>query len=147
MKNYQLDPKKFPRIRRNIILTYIALALVGLGVIYLYLREDLFARAWTLIPFALLVFAVGAWLAIRQRRKYWEEFQLRIQDDALYFQMPKMGEARIQRKHITGVREMRQGLVLATPGREYTLLIPKDLADKDYEEIKKILKKWAGQEN
>ena len=89
MKTYQLDQEKFPRIRRNIILSYIFLALVGLGVVYLYIREDLFGQAWTLIPFVCVVFAAGGWFALRQRRKYWEEFRLRIKDDALYFRAPE----------------------------------------------------------
>ena len=144
MKTYQLDPEKFPRIRRNIILSYIFLALIGLGVVYLYIREDLFGQAWTLIPFVCLVFIAGGWFALRQRRKYWEEFRLRIKDDALYFQAPNLPEARIQRKYITGVKEVRNGLILATPGRANTLLVPRDLPDEDFQEIKGIFEEWAG---
>lgn len=147
MKTYRLDPNKFPRVRRNIILSYVFMALVGLGVVYLYVRDALFGQAWTLIPFVLLVFTGGAWFALRQRRKYWEEFQLRIQDDALYFRAPHVPEVRIQRRGITGVKEIRQGLILSTPARENTLLVPRDLPDEDYQAFKKIMEKWVGQGN
>jgi len=145
LKTYKLDPEKFPRIRRNIILGYILLALAGLGVVYLYIREALFGPAWTLIPFILLMFAIACWYAIRQRRKYWEEFQLVVREDALTYQVHNSPEIRIKRSIVTGVKEFRQGLILSTSERENTLVIPKDLPEEEYSQIKHTLEKWAGQ--
>lgn len=145
MNIYQLDPHKFPRVRRNIILSYLAMALVGLGVVYINLGEALFGQAWTLIPFVLLLFTAAGWWALRQRRKYWEEFRLRINGDALFYRAPNIPEVRIKRENITGMREIRQGLVLATPGRENTLLVPRDLRDEDYQAIKRTMEKWVDQ--
>ena len=145
MKTYKLDPEKFPRIRRNIILSYIFLAMACLGVVYLYIREALFGQAWTLIPFILLVFALACWYAIRQRRKYWEEFHLVLRADALTYQVHKSPEVRIKRSKVSGVKEIRQGLILSTPQRENRLVIPKALREEDYQEIKRTLEKWAEQ--
>lgn len=146
MRNYKLDPEKFPRVRRNIILTYIFLALIGLGVVYLSLREALFNQAWALIPFILLVFAVTGWYALRQRRKYWEAFELSIRDNTLIRRAFKEPDVRIKRSKISGLREVQHGLILSTPGRENMLLIPRDLRDRDYEEIKRTLETWVGKE-
>ena len=145
MKTFKLDPEKFPRIQRNIILSYVLLALAGLGVTYLYIREALFSQAWMLIPFILLVFAIACWYAIRQRRKYWEEFRLTFQEDALIYHVQKSKEVRIRRSKINGVKEVRQGLILSTSERENTLLIPKDLPENDLQEVKRTLEEWAGQ--
>lgn len=147
MNTYKLDPKKFPRIRRNIILTYIAMALIGLGVVYLYIREALFGQAWMLIPFILLLFFIAGWFALRQRRKYWEEFQLLVKDNLLVRRAHKSPELRIKRSELTGVKEVRHGLILSTPARKNMLLIPRDLPDDDYQEIKRTLKKWARQKS
>jgi len=92
MKTYKLDPKKFPKVRRNIILSYIFLAMLGLVVFYLYLRDALFNQAWGLIPFVLLMFAGAGWLAVRDRRRFWEEFQLIFKEDVLIRRAPKSPE-------------------------------------------------------
>jgi hypothetical protein len=141
---YKLDPAKFPRVRRNIILTYVLFALVGLGVVYLYLRQALFGQAWTLIPLVLLVFAVTGWYALTQRQKYWAEFELIIRDNTLIRRAHKAPELRIDRTNISGLREVRHGLILSTPDRKNLLLVPRDLRDGDYEAVKRTLGKWVG---
>jgi hypothetical protein len=147
LRKYKLDPDKFPRVRRNIILAYILMALVALGVIYLYIQEALFGQAWTLIPFILVVFAAAGWFALRQRQKVWEEFQLMVKDNALFRRTPKSPEIRINRSDVTGVKEVRHGLILSTPAKENTLLIPRELPDEEYQEIKRTLTRWAGRED
>ena len=143
MSTYKLDPEKFSRVRRNIILTYIALALVGLGVVYLYIREALFGEAWPLIPFVLLLFTAAGWFALRERRKYWEEFKLTVRDNTLFYKVPKAPEIRIKRSKITRVREVRNGLILSTLDRENMLLVPRDLPDEDYQAIKRRMDSWT----
>ena len=89
MKTYKLDPQKFPRIQRNLTLLYLALSLVCIGIGYLYIGPDLFKRAWGLIPFILIVFALTGWYAIRQRKKYWNTLQLTLKGDTLVKSAPK----------------------------------------------------------
>jgi cbb3-type cytochrome oxidase subunit 3 len=144
MNTYQLDPKKFPRICRNIILTYALLAFVGLVVVYLNIRAALFGQAWTLIPFILLLFVATGWFALRQRRKYWDEFQLMLKDDGLMRRAPKSPELWIKRADIIGIKEIPQGLILSTKGRENALLIPKDLPEKDFQQLKRTMQRWVG---
>ena len=136
VKTYHLDPEKFPRVRRNIILTYVVLALAALGLFYLYMREVLFTQARMLIPVILLLFAVAGWYALRQRRKYWDQFEMRLTDQYLIRFIPGMPEMRLTYPDITGVREVRHGLILSTRISKNTLLIPKALRDQDYQSIK-----------
>jgi hypothetical protein len=143
MKSFRLDPENFPRIRRNIILTYIILALVALVIFYLYLREALFNQAWMLIPFVLLVFTAAGWYALRQRRKYWEGYELRLGDNILIRAAPNNPDMKIKRKDVTGIKEVHQGLILATRASENALLIPKELSDQDYQQIKGVMERWA----
>jgi len=135
VKSYHLDSEEFHRVRRNIILTYVVLALAALGIFYLYFREALFSQGWVLIPFVLLLFIAAAWFAIRQRRKYWDHFELRFTDQYLVRSLPNTPEMRVKYSDITGWKEVRQGLILSTPVSENTLLIPKALRDRDYQAI------------
>lgn len=136
VKNYHLDPQKYPRIRRKIILTYSVLALVALLIFYIYLREALFAQVWILIPFILLLFAAAGWFAIHQRRKYWYEFELQFTDQYLIRSVPNTPDMRVRFTDITDYREVRQGLILSTPVSENAMLIPKALRDQDYQAVK-----------
>ena len=143
MKTYHLDPEKFPKVRRNIIITYIFLALAGLGVVYLNIRGALFGSAWPLFPFVLLLFAGVCLFAIRQRKKFWEEFELTFKADALYYSAPKAMQIKINKSAVTGVREVKEGLIISTKQKENTLLISKHLTDRDFQEVKRKLEKWS----
>lgn len=143
MKTFKLDPKKFPKVRRNIIITYAVLALIGLGMVWLYLRDLLFGSAWGLIPFVVLIFALAGWFALRERRRYWDEFQLEVEGDSLIRFAPKTMTVRLKRPGITGIREVSQGLIVSTESRKNMLLIPRQLADEDYQAVKRILDSWV----
>lgn len=143
MNTYHLDPNKFPRIMRNIILTYFILALVGLGVIYLYLRETLFGSAWGLIPLVFLLFALAGGYALWERKKYWQEFEIAVKNATLTYKKPKMPPIIIQRSKITAVQESRQGLILSTKSRENAFLIPKELPGDDYQALQQLLHDWV----
>jgi hypothetical protein len=144
MKTYHLDPEKFPRIRRNIILTYFFLSLVGLAIVYLYIGPPLFGSAWTLIPFVVVVFAGVGWYALRERRKYWETYELTVTLRGLKISAPKSPDINIGKEKISAVREVRQGLILSSREKENWLLIPKDLPDDDYAAVKNTLENWVG---
>lgn len=136
VKTFHLDPKKFPQVRLNIILTYTVLAMAALGIFYFYLRGALFAQAWILIPAILVLFAAAGWYAVRQRRKYWDEFKLRITDRSLIRSVPNMPDMQVRFSDITGYREVSQGLILSTSVSENALLIPKALGDQNYQAVK-----------
>ncbi len=143
MQTFKLDPNKFPKILRNIIITYVFLALAGLGMVWLTLRENLFTRAWGLIPFVVIIFALVGWFAIRERKRYWEDFRLEIDGDALTRSAYKTGTVKIKKSEITGFKEVRQGLIIAVRGKENALLIPRQLTDQDYQLVKGKLENWA----
>jgi len=147
LKVYRLDPEKFSRVQRNIILTYCFLCFVGLGIVYLYLREALFDSAWPLIPFVVLLFSIAGWAALRKRWKDWEALSLTITDNRLVYIVPKMPELTLKKADITGVRQVRQGMIVSTRLRKNTLLISKDLRDEDYSAVRKILEKWSNKDS
>ena len=147
MTTYRLDPEKFPRVRRNIILTYGFLSLIGLGIAYLNLRDALFGTAWGLIPFVFFLFFVAGAIAVRERKKTWEAFNITISDNTFVYAVPKISEFTLKKSEITGVRQVRQGLIVSTRLRKNALLISKDLRDADLLAIRRILEQWAEEKN
>jgi hypothetical protein len=145
LQTFRLDPSKFPKIRRNIIITYAFLSLVGLGMVWLYLRGNLFTRAWGLIPFVIVIFALAGWFAIRERKRYWDEFRLEIGADAMTRSAYKTGTVKIKKSEFTRLKEVRQGLIVAVRGKENALLIPRQLSDQDYQIVKQKLENWVNQ--
>ena len=147
MQTFKLDPKKFPGIRRNIIITYAVMSLAGLGVVYLYLGDALFGRAWGLIPFVFVVFALVGWFALRERKQYWDEFRLEIGSDALNRSAYKTSTVSVRKSAVTGVREVRQGMIVSTKSKENLLLIPRQLEDEDYQAVKRLLGTWTNKKD
>lgn len=143
MKIYRLDPDKYRRVQRNTILTYFFLSLVGLGVFYLYIGNALFNQAWTLIPLVFFAFTLAGWLSLRDRRRYWDEFEIIIRDNALTRRAPKLPDYTIQKSAMRGFKEVRQGIIIATASSENSLLIPRDLPDNDYRKLKQTLENWT----
>lgn len=143
MKIYRLDPEKFPRVQRNTILTYFFLSLVGLGVFYLNIGNALFNQAWMLIPLVFFAFTLAGWLSLRDRRRYWDEFEIIIRDNALTRRAPKLPDYTIKKSAMRGFKEVRQGIIIATASSENTLIIPRDLPDNDYRKLKQTLENWT----
>ncbi len=145
MKTCKLDPQKFPKIQRNLIILYLALSLVCIGIGYLYIGPDLFKRAWGLIPFIFIVFALAGWYAIRQRKKYWHTFQLTLKGDTLIKSAPKLPDQYLTKSKISKVEEVRQGLLISIKSKGPYMLIPRHLSDQDYAALKKTLERWLDQ--
>lgn len=143
MKKYHLDPEKISSVRRNTIILYTSMSLVILGVIYVYIRDALFGKAWALIPFTFLLFIGAGWLSMRDRKKYWKSFELIVQDNGLRRSAFRTPTVRLERARITKVREVKNGLIVSTRANKNALLIPKSLPDKDYQKIKRIVENWA----
>jgi len=143
MKRYQLDPGKFPRVKRNLILTYILLALVGLLVVYLYIRDALFHQAWGVIVLVLLSFAAVGYYALRQQKRYWDDFALSFRDDTFTRTAPKTAELQIKKTNVTRVRMVKNGMIVSTKSNPNALLIPRALRDEDFIEITMMLEKWV----
>jgi hypothetical protein len=142
LKIYRLDPEKFRRVQQNTFLTYFFLSLIGLGVFYINIGEALFTRAWMLVPLVFFAFTLAGWLSLRDRRRYWDEFQIIIRENILTRHAPKIPDFTIRKSAMRGLREVRQGLIIATTASENALLIPRDLADKDYQKLKQTLENW-----
>ena len=144
MKTYQLDPGKFPRVKRNLILTYILLGAVGLLVIYLYIRDALFQQAWGLILLVVLLFGMAGCYALREQKRYWDIFKLTLQEGVLIRTAPKTLKVQIKKADVTKVRMVKNGMIVSTKSNPNALLIPRALSDEDFKELTKTLEKWAG---
>ena len=143
VKIFRLDSEKFKRVNRNTILTYFFLSLIGLGVFYINIGEALFNQAWMLIPLDFAAFALAGWLSLRDRRRYWDEFEIVIRENALTRHAPKLPDYTLKKSAIKGFKQVRQGIIIASSWTENALLIPKDLADHDYQKLTHILESWT----
>jgi hypothetical protein len=143
LKIYRLDPNKFQRIQRNTILLYFVLSLIGLGVFYINIGKALFNQAWMLIPLDFVAFALAGWISLRDRRRYWDEYQIIIRENTLIRQIPKTPDYTIKKSSIKDFKEVRRGMIIATKTSENALLIPRELPDNDYLAIKHLLENWT----
>ena len=143
MKTFSLDSEKFPRVTRNSIVVYFGMALICVFVVYVYVRDALFGNAWMLIPAIFILFAGCCWLSLRDRKKYWESFELVFQSNILTRTAFKTPTIRLERAKVTEFREIKNGLIVSTRANRNALLIPRDLPDDDYEAVKQILENWT----
>ena len=145
MQTFKLDLEKYKKVRRHLIFTYVLLALVSLGIIYMYVGEMLFGSIWILIPLSLLAVGLISHVGLTKRMKFWEGFELTLDDDGLTRTAPDSKTIEVKKGEFAGVREIKEGLVLSTIENENALLVPRQLKDEDYQVLKGILEGWPVQ--
>lgn len=145
MQTFRLDFEKYKKVRRQLVIVYILLALVALGIIYMYVGEQLFGSVWALIPLSLLAVGLISHVGLTKRIKFWEGFEIVLDDGGLIRTAPESKTIRVNKAEFAGVREIKEGLVLSTLENENAMLVPKQLKDEDYQELKAILESWPVQ--
>ncbi len=146
MKVYRLDPEKFSKARRSIILLYIITGIVLIIAAVWMNWEQLSTSGFMslmIIPLIVVLFGFSAWRAIKQRQQHWQEYILQIDDDSIIQSQPRMPELRVKSSDITAVRETKFGLVLSTERYRNLFGISKDLRDEDYEDVKAKVMSWV----
>ena len=142
MQSFHLDLEKYKKVRRHLVFTYVLLALVSLGIIYMYVGEMLFGTVWILIPCSLLAVGLLGHVGLTKRMKFWEGFELTLDDEGLTRTAPDSKDIEIKKTDFTGLREIKEGLVLSTAENDNALLVPRQLIDDDYQKLKGILEGW-----
>lgn len=142
MQSFHLDLEKYKKVRRHLVFTYVLLALVSLGIIYMYVGEMLFGSVWMLIPLSLLAVGLLGHVGLTKRMKFWEGFEMTLDDEGLSRIAPDSKVIEVKKADFTGLREIKEGLVLSTVENENALLVPRQLKDEDYQKLKAILESW-----
>ncbi|MFH1446043.1 MAG: hypothetical protein ABIG43_01355 [Chloroflexota bacterium] len=146
MKTYKLDPEKFSKARRSIILLYILTGII-LIIAALWMNWKQLSTngimSLMVIPLIVVLFGFSAWRAVKQRQQHWQEYTLQIGDDSIVQNQPRMPDLHIKSSDITDVRETKFGLVLSTERYRNLFGISKDLRAEDYEEVKAKLMSWV----
>ena len=142
MQSFHLDLEKYKKVRRHLVFTYVLLALVSLGIIYMYVGEQLFGSIWILIPLSLLAVGLLGHVGLTKRMKFWDGYELTLNDEGLTRTAPESTAIVVKKAEFTGVREIKEGLVLSTAENENALLVPRQLKDEDYQKLKGILESW-----
>ena len=142
MQTFKLDLEKYKKVRRHLVFTYVLLALVSLGIIYMYVGEQLFGSIWILIPLSLLAVGLLGHVGLTKRMKFWDGYELTLNDEGLTRTAPESTAIEVKKAEFTGVREIKEGLVLSTAENENALLVPRQLKDEDYQKLKGILESW-----
>jgi hypothetical protein len=146
MQSFHLDLEKYKKGRRHLVFTYVLLALVSLGIIYMYVGEMLFGSVWILIPCSLLAVGLLGHVGLTKRMKFWDGFELTLDEEGLTRTAPDSKTIEVKKADFTGVREIKEGLVLSTAENENAMLVPRQLFDKDYQALKEILESWPVKE-
>jgi len=142
MQSFHLDLEKYKKVRRHLVFTYVLLALVSLGIIYMYVGEMLFGTVWILIPCSLLAVGLLGHVGLTKRMKFWEGFELTLDDEGLTRIAPDSKAIEVKKADFAGLREIKEGLVISTAENENALLVPRQLIDEDYQKLKGILESW-----
>ena len=145
MQTFKLDFEKYKKVRRHLVFTYVLLALVALGIIYMYVGEMLFSSVWILIPLSLLAVGLIGHVGLSKRIKFWEGFAITVDDEGLTRTAPDSKTIQVKKAEFAGMREIKEGLVLSTLENENAMLAPRQLKDSDYQELKTILESWPVQ--
>ncbi len=145
MKIYRLDPEKFSKARRSIILLYIITGIILIIAAVWMNWEQLSTSGFMslmIIPFIVVLFGFSAWRAIKQRQQHWQEYTLQIDDNGIVQSQPRMPDLHVKSNDIIAARETKFGLVLSTKLHRNLFGISKDLRDEDYEEVKAKVMSW-----
>jgi hypothetical protein len=145
MQTFKLDLEKYKKVRRHLVFTYVLLALVSLGIIYMYVGEMLFGSVWILIPLALIAVGLISHVGLTKRMKFWDGFELTLDEKGLTRTAPESKTIEVKKADFAGLREIKEGLILATTENENAMLVPRQLRDEDYQTLKGILESWPVQ--
>jgi len=140
-KNYFLDPKKFGKQTRNIILLYTITGIIALIVIFVLQHvTGTNDPAWlAIISIPVLLVFIG-WRSIRMRKDLWENYILTLEDDVFIQNQPNYPETRVAMSSILSSEETKEGLYLSSRQGTRIFGIPPQLRDEDYEELSQYVK-------
>ncbi|MCJ7694517.1 MAG: hypothetical protein MUO40_03740 [Anaerolineaceae bacterium] len=145
MKTYRLDQAKFTQTKKSIILLYgITGVLMIIVAVWMnwerIVEKDLFSII--VVPLLLGLLVYSALRAIKQRKEYWDDYKLEIDENGLTQTQPRFPDLHISNDEITNLREGKFGLIISSEKYRDLLGVTKNLGDENYQEVKTILESW-----
>jgi hypothetical protein len=155
MKTYTLSNQSLAKVRRNLILRMGMIFVVLIGIMA-YLAPNLLANyettSGTLVNWLYflpgLIIGVGLvgftlYRSVDTQVDLWKSIIVELGDDYIQRSQVRIPAIRIQRSEIVTIEEMAQGLCIRTSNTLRSVIIPIELADPEYSEIKNTLSSWA----
>ena len=150
MQTYTTSTQGFSKIRRDIIkrLSLASILLtVFLGGLELWkIKANGDGNLTYLIisiPVLLGAYIFTARKVISQQKEIWDSIIINIDNDYISRQQIRIPEVRIERTEVTAVEENKFGIWVKTENKARSLVIPIQLEQADYLEIKETLINWT----
>ena len=145
MRTYSLDPQKFGKVRRDIMILFAVIGIVAIGFGLWTTRSQLQGYGLLgliVVPVLIVILIIGAMNTIKQKKAYWGAFRIEMGEDYVIRQEPGLPGKRIQRSEVTSIQETPAGFVLSSAHNATSVIIPKDLGAADFAEIKASVSTW-----
>ena len=150
MQTYTTSTQGFSKIRRDIIkrlliaLILLTVFLVGLELWKIKANGDgNLTHLIIFIPVLLGAYIFTARKVISQQKEIWDSIIINIDNDYISRQQIRIPEVRIERTEVTAIEENKCGLWVKTENKARSLIIPIQLEQVDYLEIKETLISWT----
>jgi hypothetical protein len=128
-------------IKRQGLMYLLALALfVGYGIFFS--NAQLNSMVFT-IPILITAGGAGLLISYRQQKKIWDTVEILLGNDFVGRRQLGILEVRIPGTEITKIQDSEIGLLIYTASRERSLIVPAELAPKDFQEIRRALSRWT----
>jgi hypothetical protein len=146
-KTYTISPRGISKQRERFLLQ----SSIIYGVIFLIIfGRDLVANpdntiTSIIIPMVLLsvVLTYSLWRGWRQNKEILESIRIKINDEYIARSQVRIPQILINRQEVTSIEEIGAGLCIRSADKTTSLLIPNNLDESDYQEIKNILSYWS----
>jgi len=147
MKTYTLSPQGISRSRQRFIQRMVIMFVITFGIIIAldYWRSGTVSFTILIISF-LFLGGIMAFIVFRNLKRFveiWESAKVEVGEDYIARSQLRIPEVRVDRADITYVEETGSGLYIHTADKRRTLIIPIELDNADYQEIKELLSTWT----
>lgn len=148
MKTYSLSPERIEHLRQRLVrrgmVVAVLLVVCLVVLIWWLLPRDSISTVVTIISsIACLVgAAIGVRSATSRGQEIWQSIRVEMSDDFVARSQIRIPQIRINRMDVTAVEEGWFGLLVRTSDRSRSLILPRQLDDADFQEIRNRLASW-----
>lgn len=94
------------------------------------------------LPFFLGIMIFTTYKTIKQQQEIWNSIVITVDDVYVSRQQTGMSETRIEPSQVTKIEENQHGLWIQTDSKTHAIIIPLQLEQADYLEIREVLSNW-----